>query len=507
MKKFLIVVFMLVVMVGQANNIYSQNVVDGPGNSPPGNRGQATYYTHPEFTNIMTTTVTTPAQNTDDGYVFVGAVHQFYGGPSAAIILDNSGEPIYIKPVNDNFFIGDFRKQTVNGTDYLTYHVGSNTGGWTYGSSYVLNENYQTVDSWTLDGGLGSDIHEFILLDNGHAILLGYVPTPFDLSPYGGPVNGILVDVVIQEQDANKNVVFEWIASEHMPIGDTEVNINTTNPVDFLHTNAIAVDDDGNWLLSHRNFSEITKINRQTGDIMWRMGGAGNEFTFTNDIGFSNQHNINRLDNGHLLLFDNGNGHTPPHSRMVEYIVDEVTKTVTLYKMYPTGNDGFSVAMGNTQRLPSGNTMIGWGTQAKLTEIQSDGSVALEMLLGSISYRSFRFPWTGVPSEAPRATVRYTSNPTAVTVYTSWNGATDITSYNVYAGATSSTMTLVGNAPRSGFETEIPLTGLPSDTCFFQTKPIDGLGDPTPFSNVTFRQDLQVCRDQLYHPYLPLFFK
>jgi hypothetical protein len=64
-----------------------------------------------------------------------------------------------------------------------------------------------------------------------------------------------------------------------------------------------------------------------------RMGGAGNEFTFTNDIGFYNQHNIQRLPNGDLLLFDNGNQHTPPHSRAIQYIVDENAKTVTRYGM------------------------------------------------------------------------------------------------------------------------------------------------------------------------------
>jgi hypothetical protein len=517
MKKMLIVMFMLMMLVIQVNYIYSQDIGEEPISSPSlvgelssstiVSGGQVTYYTHHEFTNIMTTTVTTPAQNTGDGYIFVGATSQFYGGPSAAIILDNAGEPIYIQTFNNNFFVGDFRKQTVNGTDYLTYHAGSNTGGWTYGSSYVLNENYQIVDTWTIDNGLGSDIHELLLLDNGHAILLAYVPIPFDLSPFGGPANGTLIEIVIQEQDADKNVVFEWVGSEHMPIGDTEVNINTTDPVDFLHTNAVAVDNDGNWLLSHRNFNEITKISRQTGDIIWRMGGAGNEFTFINDIGFYNQHNINRLDNGHLLLFDNGNGHTPPHSRMVEYIVDEVAKTVTLHEMYPAGTEGFSVAMGNAQRLSNGNSMIGWGTQPKLTEVQMGGSVALEMLLGSITYRVFRYPWTGVPTKAPRAVVQYDANPTAVTVYTSWNGATDITSYDVYAGPTASTMAMVGSEPRSGFETEIPLTGLPSDTCFFQTKPIHNQGDPTPFSNITFRRDLQVCRDQLSHSYMPVFFK
>ena len=484
----------------------SQPADTPPLNSPTG-IGGGPYYTHPEFTNVMTATVTTPAQNTAEGYIFVAAISQFYDGSAASIILDDTGEPVYIKRELDYLLVADFKKQTVNGTDYLTYHAGIPPGGYTYGSSYVLDSSYQLVDTWTIDNGNGSDLHEFLLLDNGHAILMAYVHTPFDLTPYGGPANGTLIDIVLQEQDADKNVVFEWIASEHMPIDDSQLDLNTTNPIDYLHTNGIAVDNDGNWLLSNRSFSEITKISRQTGEIIWRMGGKGNQFTFTNDIGFFNQHNINRLENGNITLFDNGTAHNPPHSRAIEYAIDEVAKTATRVWMYPDDTSEYSSIMSNIQRLTNGNSMIGWGNTLKLTEVQSDGTVALEMLLSGSTYRAFRFPWSAIPAEAPRAVVQYDADPTAVTIYTSWNGATDISSYDVFAGPTMGSLAMVDNAARSGFETEIPLTGLAADTCFFQVKPVHAQGSPTPFSNLMYRLDLPVCWDQLSHSYLPVIVK
>ena len=52
---------------------------------------------------------------------------------------------------------------------------------------------------------------------------------------------------------------------------------------DFPHMNAIDVDTDGHILLSSRSTSEITKINRDTGEIIWRFGGVNNQFTFAND--------------------------------------------------------------------------------------------------------------------------------------------------------------------------------------------------------------------------------
>lgn len=467
-----------------------------------------TYITYPELGTVITTSVTTPAQNTAEGYIFVAAPGTSYDGDSAVLILDDAGQPVYIRIADDpTHFVADFNKQTVQGNDYLTFHAGLLNGGYTYGSSYVLDENYNVVDTWTIDNGTGADLHDFLLLENGHAILMAYVPTPFDLTPYGGPANGTLIDIVLQEQDENKNVIFEWRGIDHMPIEDTQLDLNSPGTIDFLHTNAIDVDDDGNWLLSHRNFSEITKIDRQTGEIIWRLGGAGNEFTFTNDIGFYNQHHINRLENGNISLFDNGNYHTPPHSRAVEYDIDEINKTITRVWQYPDDTSQYSVIMSNIQRLANGNSMIGWGEQAKLSEVEADGTLALEMLLGAINYRAFRHTWDGTPTEAPRGVVQYGASPTAVTIYTAWNGATNIESYDVFAGPTMGSLSMIGNVPRDGFETEIPLTGLPTNTCFFQTQPVHGDGDPTPLSNIMFRLDLQLCYDQLEHSYFPIFAK
>ncbi|MBX3012409.1 MAG: aryl-sulfate sulfotransferase [Caldilineaceae bacterium] len=262
---------------------------------------------------------------------------------------------------------------------------------------------------------------------------------PYNLKPYGGPVDGTLIDIVIQEQNAAKQVVFEWRGSDHIPITDTYESF-TDGLVDYLHTNAMAVDRDGHLLISSRNTSEITKINRQTGAVIWRLGGKSNQFTFTNDPGFWRQHDIRRQANGNLTLFDNGNEHTPPHSRAVEYAIDETAKTITRVWQYPPDTSEYSFIMSNAQRLPNGNTLIGWGDQPKMTEVRPDGTIALAMRLG---------------------------------------------------------------APRTGFETTITMADLPADTCFFQTRPIHAQERATPFSNLIYRTDQPACRVQLTFAYLP----
>lgn len=514
MKKSLLALFLLLAIISLSKVTAGQEVRELPPSyldliysQPPGTTlqsGPGPYVTHPEITNIMTTTVTVPPQNTSDGYIFVAPPGLFYPGQSAVMILEESGEPVYIKIIENGPFVGDFKVQTVNSANYLTYHVGTLPGGYTFGINFVLDQSYNPVDTWTIDNGFGADLHDFVLLDNGNAIVMAYDLIDYDLSPWGGPVDGTLVDILLQEQDPNKNVVFEWRASEHLPIEDTHHILNTTEPVDFLHTNAIEVDFDGNWLLSHRHFSEVTKISRQTGDVIWRLGGRSNEFTFTNDIGFWLQHDIRRLDNGNITIFDNGNFHIPAHSRAIEYAIDEVAKIVTRVWSYPEDGSEYSDAMANFQRLANGNSFIGWGTQPKASEVLADGTLAYNLQLGVINYRAYRFPWSSIPAHSPRAVIQYDADPTAVTIYTSWNGATDITGYEVYAGQTLGTMSLVTTASKTSFETTININGLPADTCFFKTKPIHAQGSPTSFSNLMFRTDNPTCLAQLNQTYMPL---
>jgi hypothetical protein len=170
--------------------------------------------------------------------------------------------------------------------------------------------------------------------------------------------------------------------------------------VDYVHGNAIELDADGSLLVSSRHLDEITKISRATGEILWRLGGVNNEFTFTNDPGhFSQQHSIRRLANGHLLLYDNGNYHVPALSRAVEYAVDEVAKTATAVWEYRNSPDVYGGAMGSVERLANGNTVIGWGsTSPALTEVTSSGAEVFELTLppAIYSYRAFRSVWPPV---------------------------------------------------------------------------------------------------------------
>jgi hypothetical protein len=277
----------------------------------------------------------------------------------------------------------------------------------------------------------------------------------------------------------------------------------TDSPVDYLHSTAIEVDTDENLLVSNRNTSDIIKIHRTTGDMIWRLGGKSNDFAFTNDEGFSYQHDIRRLANGNISIFDNGNLKLTPYSRVVEYTINENLKTVARVWQYPETQDRFARFMGNGQRLGNGNTMIGWGAIPEIEEVKPDGSTALKMEIEGLNYRAFRSEWEAKPNEIPSAALVLTGESSA-TIYASWNGATQITGYEVHSGQTADSLTKSLTAPRTGFETTINMTDLDPDTCVFKVLPVRAQGDPTPFSKALYRLDRPQCIELLTaKTYLP----
>jgi hypothetical protein len=257
------------------------------------------------------------------------------------------------------------------------------------------------VDVWTAPGWI-TDLHELRLIEDGNqALILGFSTTTADLTPFGGPAEGTVVGNVLQRLVRGGAVLFEWNSVDHYALEDAlPFAWVTAHPggFDMVHANAIELDTDGNYLISSRHLSEVTKIDSETGGIIWRMGkGPANEFTFLNDPhdGFHMQHTPRRLENGNLLLIDNGNFHAPPSSRAVEYAVDEQARTATLVWSFEPGI--FSCCMGNAQRLPDGNTLVALGNDFRVFEVTQAGQVVWELRFPTPAnifgfYRAFRVP-------------------------------------------------------------------------------------------------------------------
>jgi hypothetical protein len=343
--------------------------------------------TNPQPPAITVTVNTTPSP----GAIFLANFGWGYGDADPhLLILNNDGSIIQKKYLPGTTGTG-FRMQ-MNGT--LSYYSESEQ------KYYILDSNLNTLKTVGSTNGYQTDNHELLYLPNGNYILIALTHRQQDMSPItpGGSELATIVGNIIQEYDENGNLIFEWLTDQHFKITDVAHVDLTTDRIDYCHVNAVDVDHDGNLLISSRHLDEITKINRATGEIIWRWGGKNNQFTFINDtLGFSHQHSVRVLPNGNYILFDNGNYHTPPASRVCEYSIDASKMTATLVREFRHSPNLYSLAMGSVQYLDNGNWLIGWGSNSNVavTEVTPSGETVLEMSMtnGDVSYRAFKFPW------------------------------------------------------------------------------------------------------------------
>ena len=291
------------------------------------------------------------------------------------------------------------------GYSYAVLERAGVNGGGHDGTHYLTDENLRIIRKFkvnTVPNG-STDMHEFLRLENGNVLLLSYRTRILNLSSCNGAENALVYDPVIVEQTERGDTIWIWDGKDHLNVQDAtdgpDVHFDARPPlhVDYAHPNALSFFPDGNLLLSLKHTDCLIKIDRSSGAVIWRMGGeksSCNEFTFLDDPinGFSHQHTARILPNGDLLLFDNGTLHDKQESRAVQYSIDEQKRTAKLVWSYSNGQ--FTPAQGSVERLPNGNTLIGWGfaTTPFVSEVTPEGKAVLEMNLpdGQIIYRVYQ---------------------------------------------------------------------------------------------------------------------
>lgn len=361
-------------VLNNRNDVYNEYGFLPGGNAVP-----------PESDSLAHLTVTI-SNNPSPGHLFMNTGSPSFGYTPHLIIANNDGSIFYSREFLPNQGYGqDYKRQPIG---LMTYRG--------FGLFYGENSDYIKVDSFYTGNGYFSDGHDLVVLNNGHALLMSYDPEIIDMSQIvpGGNTAATVVGLIIQEIDENKNVVFQWRSWDHFSILDATHLDLTASYIDYVHGNALDLDNDGNILLTSRHLSEVTKINRTTGDVIWRLGGAGNQFTLINDsMFFSYPHHARRIENGDITLYDNGVYHTPRFSRAVEYHLDEVNKIATLVWQFRHVPRIYGATQGSVQRLRNGNTIICWGSaHPNITEVTPAGVIALEMSLPPtiVTYRVFR---------------------------------------------------------------------------------------------------------------------
>jgi hypothetical protein len=327
------------------------------------------------------------------------------------------------------------------------------------GEGVIADRRYGEVGRVVAANGRTLDMHELQVTPEGTALFLCTPqPVAMDLTRVGGPRDGQVLEAVIQEVEISSGkLLMEWHSLDH--IGVSESYLPLKEPYDYLHANSIDVTPDGNLLVSGRHTWTLYKIARRSGQVMWRMGGRHSNFEIERGTRWAWQHDARQVAHEVITLFDNASdGFSRPEalqSRGLALKVDWAHRRVRVGAQYVHPRPILAVEMGNAQSLRGGHLVVSWGNAGVLSEFDADEAWITDASTRCLTYRAFRFPWTGIPERPPAVTARRRGKLGHVTLYASWNGDTRTAHWRVFTGSSSAYLRPVGVATRRGFETAI----------------------------------------------------
>ena len=400
------------------------------------------------------------AHDTAAGYVFV-APEEGVAGQAGSMILDDRGQVVWFRPLQGPHGRAmNLKVQSYRGRPVLTWIE-------TVPGEYVIfDDSYREIARLTAGNGHSGDHHEFLISPQDTALITIYNAVPRDLSSVGGPKDGLAWQGILQELDIETGeVLFEWHSIDHVGLDETYATPSQDGRtgLDYFHINSIDVDHDNNLLVSARETSTVYRIDRKSGEVIWRLGGKKSDFQMGEGAGFAFQHDARRLPDGNISIFDNGNTvfkdglpEAVEESRGIVLELDKRKMSASLVGEYTHPDKQYADAAGNVQVLPNGDVFVGWGRALVISEFGKDGELLFDARLApqNKSYRAFRFPWSAHASNRPAAAAERTSED-EVRVYASWNGATEVATWEVLAGPSPDQLEPVGSVPRDGFETSL----------------------------------------------------
>jgi hypothetical protein len=434
------------------------------------------YATAPTLTpsSVRITTAAKPGASPGDFFL---APYQGDGAPGP-MIVDQAGALVWFRPLPAGQSATNFQVQSYAGKQVLTWWQGRILQlGFGQGEDVLYNSSYQRVASVRAGNGYKADLHELRLTPQGTAWIDIFDPVEMNLSHLHGSATGVLTDSVVQEVDIKTGLVmWEWHTLGHIPPSDSHNPVPHSYPWDYAHLNSADPGSAGDVLVSVRNTWTLYDVDIQTGAVRWRLGGSHSSFTPGAGTRFYWQHDAEFQPGGLISVFDNGSD--PPkekQSRGLLLAADPATHAVKLVKQFVNPTKVLlAESQGNALSLPAGNWLLGYGRLPNFTEFDAGGHVLFDATLGKQvqNFKTFLSPWSGQPTTAP-AVQATPKGATALSVAVSWNGATQVASWRVLAGASPSALAPVLTAAKSGFQTTI---ATPSAGPYVAVQALDGSG-------------------------------
>ncbi len=451
----------------------------------PGNPRSVQHYASAPTLTPSTVTVTTRAQTgAAPGDLFL-APYQGKGTPGP-MIAEQDGTLVWFHPLPAGEESTDFEVQQYDGKPALTWWQGRILKvGFGQGEDVIYDNSYKQLATVRAGNGYRADLHQFRLTSQGTAWIDEFDPIKLNMASLHG-AGGVLTDSVVQEIDVKTGLVmWEWHALGHIPLQDSHNPIpHNGNPWDYIHVNSIDPGSSNDVLVCARNSWALYDVDIKTGAFNWQLGGPHSTFKLGAGTKTYWQHDAEWQPGGLISVFDNGS--TPPKERQSRGVLlkpDFAAKTVALAKAFvnPT-KTLLAPAQGNTLSLPGGDWLMGYGNLPNFTEYDASGHVLLDGTLGHNvqDFRTYLSLWSGQPSTLPALVAKRSG--ARVQAQTSWNGATGVVSWQLFAGASPSVLAPLATVPRSGFQTTLTVT---TSAAYVESRALDANGNVLGASRAT----------------------
>ena len=267
------------------------------------------------------------------------ARHPFYlvaptlqGGPPYAVVFNADGAPVWwyrgAPSLNDASFLPDgrlvwWREAATPSED--AYEVRELDG--------TLVRTFRTVTGIV-------DWHDFQKTPDGNYLLISHQPREHvNLAEHGGGENETVIDSVIEELSPTGQLLWSWSTVGHISLDEPgrwwPTILAGNNPVRITHLNAVEPSGDEAMLISLRHTDAVYKVDKATGQVLWKLGGTKTPLSLTivgdphGDQPLGGPHDVRQLADGTITIHDNrsGLGQAP---RSVRYEIDEAARTATL---------------------------------------------------------------------------------------------------------------------------------------------------------------------------------